>query len=185
MSIFNRRTDIGMRTKRISQCCSVSHKRESQAIDLLLTRYENQFLSQYIGVISQNVNWYSFSYCLETFENEFIQNANGYIQIQLQKEFTYDKSCPKVIPENLYVFFSKFILHSLITGVLFWSIFLFLGCMSRKWIKQKFDVVCFLDYSRKLQMRRFFGKWRLLLKIRTLIWNLFYLLRMLYNRWFH
>ena len=106
-----------MRTKRISQCCSVSHKRESQAIDLLLTRYENQFLSQYIGLISQNVNWYSFSYCLETFENEFIQNANGYIQIQLQKEFTYDKSCPKVIPENLYVFF--FIVH--FTQPYYWS----------------------------------------------------------------
>lgn len=107
--IFNRRTDIGMRTKRISQCCSVSHKRESQTIDLLLTRYENQFLSQYIGLISQNVNWYSFSYCLETFENDFIQNANGFIQIQLQKEFTYDKSCPRVIPENLYVLI--FVVH--------------------------------------------------------------------------
>ena len=101
--MFNERTDIGRRCRRIQQCCEISKKRESQTIDLLLCRYENQFLFEYIGLISQDKNYYSFENCLNTFDKYFVQNANNYVQIQMKKELVYDKSCPKIIPENLYV----------------------------------------------------------------------------------
>lgn len=104
----------------------MSKKRESQTIDLLIARLENEFLFDYIALIQDDINLYSFSFCLEAFDTDFIRDSNDFVKIQLKKELIYDKSCSKVIPPNLRVVYKlENLMYSRTIGVLSSSISLF------------------------------------------------------------
>ena len=97
------------RVKHVEEACLVSENHESQAIDLILSQFENQFLIQYLYLIAKEFNFYSFSYSLDCYNANFIAKANSYIQLQLEKPLVYDKSCPTVLPENAMVYILFFI----------------------------------------------------------------------------
>ena len=105
--MFNKRTDTSKRVKHIKECCKLSERRESQAIDLLLTRFENQFLFQLIHLVAKEFHLFTFSSCIEVFENLFLQNPSDYLRVQLNKELVYDTTCSVMIPENLQVVVSR------------------------------------------------------------------------------
>ena len=100
---FNRCTNTKKRVKRICECCQLSKQRESQAVDLLLSRLECQFLFQLLHLLSSEFRLFTFSYCVETLDSHFIKEGNVYIQGQLKKELIYDKTCPHVIPSKYHV----------------------------------------------------------------------------------
>ena len=135
--VFNQRTDTSKRIKHIQECCQLSQTRESQAIDLLLSRFENQFLFQLVHLIAKEFNLYTFSSCVEVFESQFLQNPSDYMRVQLNKELVYDKSCSVVIPESLYVITRLLSSYSPIFGVHYSSLSPFFLYMRMKWTERE------------------------------------------------
>lgn len=115
---FNRSTNTRKRVKRIDECCQLSKHRESQAVDLLLSRLECQFLFQLLHLLTKEFRLFTFSFCMEALDTGFIKESNVYIQGQLKKEVVYDKSCSRVIPEKNQVWIFSCFHSSRISGVL-------------------------------------------------------------------
>lgn len=101
--LFNQRTDVVMRVKRINECCSVSEKREAQAVDMLLSHFENVFLFQLIGQVDKYPNLFTFRDCLEAFKN-FVRTAPPLMQRELHRNLDFAKNYP-ILPENQQVLF--------------------------------------------------------------------------------
>ena len=90
-----------MRVKRINECCNVSEKRESQAVDMLLSYFENVFLFQLIGQVDNHPKLFTFRDCLEAFKN-FVRTAPPLLQRELHRQLTFAKNYP-ILPENQQV----------------------------------------------------------------------------------
>lgn len=103
LEIYNRRTNEEMRTKRLRQIIQVSEKREAQAIDLVIANLELKFFKEYVGMIDQCPNMYTFQDVDDTFNEEFLWVCPEYMQRRIGVPVTFCKDCKTILPENLKV----------------------------------------------------------------------------------
>ena len=97
---FNQRTNLNLRRKRILQCCTVSKRRESEAIDLILSKVEMDFVLNLIKLSDPEPRLYTLDSCIEVFNENFVKNCPYYIQLQMNKKVRYAKGCHQILPEN-------------------------------------------------------------------------------------
>ena len=167
---FNQRTNLNMRRKRIMQCCSVSKRRESEAIDLILSKVEMDFLLNLIKLSDPEPRLYTLDSCIEVFNENFVKDCPYYIQMQMNKKVRYAKGCHQILPENQrVVVWNGWVMRSHIIGLRLWSIWLFWERMKWKWRRLGRRVACFLGSLEGPLMKNCSIKWKLPWRIRTLI----------------
>lgn len=89
-----------MRSRWISKSCELGHSRETQAVDLLLSRLEISFLFQLLYEADASPDLFSFYVYEKEFEASFLQNCSEYIGIQLEKSLGFVKGCKSPLPAN-------------------------------------------------------------------------------------
>ena len=143
-----------MRTKRITQCCEVSKKRESEATDLLLARFENSFLFELLSLIDNQPNLFSFGQCVQTYNECFASTASGFIQRQLNRQLVYAKNSD-ILPKSQQVRLPSIRSPcSPTSGLPLWSTCLCWGCMSWTWSRRRRSPTCIVITAVPYAFRR-------------------------------
>ena len=96
---YNRRTDREKRVKRLRQMISVSAKRESQSLDLVLSHLELQFFKQFVAIVEKTPSLYVFQYVDDVFTSEFLDASPPCVQ-RLLSPIVFSHHCPNILPDN-------------------------------------------------------------------------------------
>ena len=156
-----------MRTKRITQCCEVSKKRESEATDLLLARFENSFLFELLSLIDNQPNLFSFGQCVQTYNECFASTASGFIQRQLNRQLVYAKNSD-ILPKSQQVRLPSIRSPcSPTSGLPLWSTCLCWGCMSWTWSRRRRRRASYRGCSADRPTPSRSRRWRRMWKTRT------------------
>ena len=145
--VYNRRTDREKRVKRLRQIISVSAKRESQTLDLVVANMELQFFKQFVAIVDKVPNLYVFQSVDDVFVSEFLDVSPLPIQ-HLLTPIVFSHHCPKILPDNQRVGDSVWsVSPSPFTGPRCLSTSMSLACMKRKWNTVEIVAPCFRECS--------------------------------------